>query len=59
MFFFCKDEDETVFHLYFYCLKDGNLWNQLNFYPAEHLTFPPQTLQAAVFGFSGKDNRKM
>ena len=53
---FCKEENETVFQLYFYCPKVRNLWNQLNFYLAEDLTLPPQTLQAAVFGFSEKDN---
>ena len=53
---FCKDRDETVFHLYFYCPNVRNLWNQLKFYLAEDLTLPPQTLQAAVFGFSEKDN---
>ena len=52
---FCKEEDETVFHLYFYCPNVRNLWNQLNFYLAEDLTLPPKTLQAAVFGFSEKD----
>ena len=54
--YFCKDKDETVFHLYFYCPNVRNLWNQLNFYLAEDLTLPPQTLQAAVFGLSEKDN---
>ena len=28
----------------------------INFYLAEDLTLPPETLQAAVFGFSEKDN---
>ena len=54
--FFCKEEDETVFYLYLYCTNVRNLWNQLKFYLAEDLTLPPQTLQAAVFGFSEKDN---
>ena len=53
---FCKEEDETVFHRYFCCPNVRNLWNQLKFYLAEDLTLPPQTLQAAVFGFSEKDN---
>ena len=53
---FCKEEDETVFHLYFCCPNVRNLWNQLKSYLAEDLTLPPQTLQAAVFGFSEKDN---
>ena len=53
---FCKDKDKTVFHLYFYCPNVRNHWNQLNFYLAEDLMFPPQTLLAAVFGFSAKDN---
>ena len=48
---FCKDRDETVFHLYFYCPNVRNLWNQLNFYLAEDLTLPPQTPQAAAFGW--------
>ena len=53
---FCKEEDETVFQLYFYCPNVRNLWNQLKFYFAKDLTLPPQTLQTAVFGFSEKDN---
>ena len=31
---FCKEEDETVFVLYFYCTNVRNLWTQLNFYLA-------------------------
>ena len=27
----CKEEDEIVFHLYFYCPNVRNLWNQLKF----------------------------
>ena len=53
---FCKEEDQTVFHLYFSCPSVRNLWNQLIFYLAEDLTLPLQTLQPAVFGFSKKDN---
>ena len=53
---FCKEEDETVFHLYFCCSNVRNLWNQLKSYLAEDLTLPRQTLQTAVFGFSEKDN---
>ena len=41
---FCKEEDETVFHLYSYCPNVRNLWNQLNFYLTEDLMVPPQTL---------------
>ena len=55
---FCKDEDETVFHLYFYSSNIRNIWNQLIFYLAEELTLSPQTLQAAAFGFSERDNTK-
>ena len=53
---FCKEEDETVFHLYFYCPNVRNLWNQLNVYLAEDLMLPSQTLQAAAFGFPEKGN---
>ena len=53
---FCNEKDETVLHLYFYCSNVRNLWNQLDFYLAEDFSLPPQTLQAAVFGFSEKDN---
>ena len=53
---FCKEENETVFQLYFYCPNVRNLWNQLNFYLAEDLTLQPQTLQAVVFGFSENDH---
>ena len=53
---FCNEEDETIFHLYFYCPNVRNLWNQLDFYLAEDFLLPPQTPQAAVFGFSEKDN---
>ena len=55
---FRKEEDETVFYPYFYCPNVGNLWNQLKFYLAEHLTLPPQILLAAVFGLSEKDKTK-
>ena len=53
---FCNEEGETVFHLYFYCPDVRNLWNQLDCYLAEDFSLPPQLLQAAVFGFSEKDN---
>ena len=53
---FCNEEDETVFHLYFSCPNVRYLWNQLDFYLAEDFLLPSQTLQAAVFGFSEKDN---
>ena len=53
---FCKEEDETVFHFYFYCPNVKNLCSQLNFYLAGDLTLLPQTLQTAAFGFSEKDN---
>ena len=49
---FCKEEDETVLHVYFYCPNVRNPWNQLNFFLVEDLTLPPLTLQANVFGFS-------
>ena len=55
---FCKDKDETVFHLYFYGPNVRNLWNQLNFYLAEDLTLPPQTLQAAVLAYQRKTMQK-
>ena len=53
---FCNEKDETVFHLYFFCPNVRHLWNQLDFYLAEDFSLPPETLQAAVFGFSEKDN---
>ena len=49
LFSLCKDEDETVFHFFFYCPNVRNIWNQLNFYLAESFTLPSKTLQAAVF----------
>ena len=55
---FCKEKVETVFHHYCYCRSIRNLWNQLNCYLAEDLTLPPQTLQAAVFGFSKKGDTR-
>ena len=58
LYYFCDEEDETVFYLYFYCPNVRNLGNQLDFYIAEDFSLPPQTLQAAVFGFSEKDNTK-
>ena len=51
----CKEEDKTAFCFYFCWANVRNLWNQLKFYLAEDLSLPPQTLQAAVFGFSEKD----
>ena len=54
--YFCKDEDEAVFHLYFYWPNIRYLWNQWNIYLAGDLTLPPQTLQAALFGISEKNN---
>ena len=48
--------EKKKIHLYFYCPNVRSLWNQLKFYLAEDLRLPPQTLQAAVFGFSEKDN---
>ena len=40
LYSFWKKEDETVFHVYFYCPNVRNLWNQLMFYLPEDLTFP-------------------
>ena len=54
-FFFCKEEDETVFHLSFYC-PNVEISESINFYLAEDLTLPPQTLQVSVFDFSEKGN---
>ena len=56
---FCKEEDETVFHLYFCCPNVRNLWNQLKSYLAEDLTLPRQTLQTAVLAFPRKTIPKM
>ena len=56
LYSFCKEEEETVFQIYFYYPNVRNLCNQLKFYPAQDLTLSPQTLQVAVFGFSEKDN---
>ena len=53
---FCKEEDETIFHLYFHCPNVRNLCNQLKFYHAKYFCLPPQTLQATIFGFSEKNN---
>ena len=53
--FFCKEDNETVSHFYFFCPNVRNLRNQLKFYLAEGLTLPPQKLHAAVFGFPEKD----
>ena len=53
---FLKKKMNLYSILYFYCPNVRNLWNQLNFYLAEDLILPPQTLQVAVFGFSEKDN---
>ena len=55
---FCKEEDETIFHLLFYCPNIRSLWNQLKFYLAKDLLLPPQTLQVDIFAFSEKDNMK-
>ena len=57
--YFRKDEDETVFHLYFYCPNVRNLWNEFFFFDlSEGLMLPPLTLHAVAFGFSEKDYRK-
>ena len=51
--YFCKDVDETVIHLCFYCPNARNRWNQLNVYLAEDLP-----ILAEFWIFQGRQYRK-
>ena len=59
LFSFCKEENETVSHLYFYCLKVRNLWSQLKVYLAGIWRFHPKHWKLMFFDFPRKTIWKM
>ena len=48
---FCKLEDETPLHLFYFCSKTQILWNPLQQLFLHNLTIPERTPQSAIFGF--------
>ena len=52
---FCKLHDETIMHLFCYCLIVKTIWNQLKSILSNNLNFTISTPQSAIFGFSGME----
>ena len=48
---FCKAEEETATHLFYYCHLTQSLWNQLRGVFVNKLDIPLTTPQSAIFGF--------
>ena len=52
---FCKMEEETVSHLFYYCIHIQGIWNQVQVYITDCLHFSQLTPQAVIFGFNNID----
>ena len=48
---FCKQEDETILHLYYHCNVTKDLWSKLKNLVSRSLAIPDITPQSAIFGF--------
>ena len=53
---FCKTEEETVSHLFYYCIHIQNIWNQVQIYFTDWFQFSKLTPQTAICGFHNIDN---
>ena len=49
-------EEKTINHLFYYCIRVQDIWNQVQIYFTDCLHFSPLTRQAAIFGFHNIDN---
>ena len=53
---FCKIEEETISHLFYYCSHIQDIWNLVQIYFTDCFHFSQLTPQAAIFGFHITDN---
>ena len=53
---FCKMEEETISHLFYYCTHIQDIWNQVQIYFADCFHFSQLTQQTATFGFLNIDD---
>ena len=53
---FCKMEEETISHQFYYCNQIQNIWNQVQTYFTDCLRFSQLTSQTTIFGFNKIDN---
>ena len=53
---FCKMEEETISHLFYYCIHIQDIWDQVQIYFPDCFHFSKLTLQTTIFGFHNIDN---
>ena len=53
---FSKMEEETISHLFYYCIHIQDIWNQVQIYFTDCFHFSQLTPQTAIFGFHNIDN---
>ena len=53
---FCKIEEETISHLFYYCTHIQDIWNHVQIYFTDCFHFSQLAPQTAIFGFLNIDN---
>ena len=53
---FCKNDNETLVHVFANCVVTVNLWSNIKGYFNDNLNIPLLTPQSAIFGFLEVDN---
>ena len=53
---FCNMKEETISHLFYYCIYIQDIWNQVQIYFTDCFHFSQLTPQTAIFGFHNIDN---
>ena len=56
---FCRNEDETIIHLFSQCHFILNLWAQIKVYFSRSFNLPDITPQSAFLGFYNIDENKI
>ena len=49
-------EEETISHLFYYCIHIHDIWNQVQIYFTDYFHFSQLTPQTAILGFHNIDN---
>ena len=49
-------KEETISHLFYYCIYIQDIWNQVQIYFTDCFHFSQLTPQTAIFGFHNIDN---
>ena len=49
-------EEETISHLFYYCIHIQDIWDQVQIYFPDCFHFSKLTLQTTIFGFHNIDN---